>query len=266
MKTAQLMLGFLRTHAARLAAAVLIVAVAPLAACESNPKSKMPIGLASPYGPGAEVVLAVAPLRNESGVSIVDELGFSDTLVNEMQQTQGVSVLPMNRTLAAMRALRLGSIDTPADALALAKAAGADGVVVGSITAWEPYDPPTVGLTLAVIGRSPLMRAPADPSIDPKALRSAHSEAQATDRPQVLGALSVVSETLDSNSGETRELVRRYAEGRHDPNSALGWKRYVSSMSLYGKFACYEMSRRLFEAERQRLGTVAAAKVEPPPR
>lgn len=266
MKTAQTMLRFIRTHAARLVATALIAVSAPLAACESNPKPKMPIGLASPYGPGSEVVLAVAPLRNESGVSIVDELGFSDTLVNEMQQATGVSVLPMNRTLAAMRALSLGSIDTPADALALAKAAGADGVVVGSITAWDPYDPPTIGLTLAVIGRSPLMRAPTDPSIDPKALRSARSERQASDRSQAIGALSVVSETLDANSGETRERVRQYAEGRHDPKSALAWKRYVSSMNLYGKFACYEMSRRLFEAEHQRLGSAATAKVESPPR
>lgn len=260
MKTGQTMLGFIRTHAARVALAAMFAALTPLAACESNPKQQMPTSLSSPYGQGAEVVLAVAPLRNESGVSIVDELSFSDTLVNEMQQTPGVSVLPMNRTLAAMRALRLGSIDTPADALALAKAAGADGVVVGSITAWDPYDPPTIGLTLAIIGRSPLMRAPADPSVDPMTLRSARSEPQTTDRLRVLGALSVASETLDAANGATREQVRMYAEGRHDPKTAMGWKRYVSSMNLYGKFACHEMSRRLFEAERQRLGVMAAAK------
>ena len=230
----------------------LLMAAPFFGACASKQATR-PAELNSPYDTSAEVVLAVAPLRNESGVSVVDELAVSDALVGEIEQTPGVSVLPMNRTLAAMRALRMPQVETPADALALAKAAGADGLIVGSITAWHPYDPPTLGLSLGIFGRSPYMRAPPDPTVDPTALKAARSEPETTDRHQVIGALSTVSQTFDAHNGSTRELVRAYAQGRHDPSSALTWRRYLASMGLYAKFACHEASRLLFDAERQRL-------------
>lgn len=268
MTTAQPMLCSVRRGLARTVLVCLLAALA-LPACESSRRNKkyvMPAELSTPYPPGREVVLAVAPLRNESGVSLVDELSLTDTLVNEMQQASGVTVLPLNRTLAAMRALNLPQVDTPADALALAKAAGADGLVVGTVTAWDPYDPPALGLSLAVFGRGPLMRAPDAATIDPSALRSARSEAQSGAELRSIGALSVVSDTLDASSGATRERVRIYAQGRHDPDSPRGWQRYLVSMGLYAKFACFEMSRRLFDAERQRLGTLEGRGSEAHPR
>src|SRR5262249_27091316 len=70
----------------------------------------------SPYS--APAVIAVAPCRNETGTTVFDELEFTDALVEQLQDVKGLVVLPTNRTLGAMRALRLGSIDTPSQAFA----------------------------------------------------------------------------------------------------------------------------------------------------
>lgn len=254
MKTAQTMLPCCARQAL-LAAFAAFLGV--LASCA--PKYTTPGLLTSPYAGGAgEVVWAVAPLRNESGVSIVDELAVSDALVNEAQQVRGVSVLPINRSLAAMRAIRLPYVNTPTEALALAKALGADGILVGTVTAYHPYDPPTLGLTLALYSASPSMHMPPIPQVDPVRLQSAPRET-ASPAPSIpQQPLAAVSRVFDASNGETREAVRIYAAGRHDPVGPLGWKRYTASMALYAKFACFEMTRQLLDEERARLGNLAA--------
>lgn len=253
----------------RVVCCVLAAAMAASGAGCTNPKKKAekPLVLESPYNTPREVVWAVAPLRNESGVGQVDELALTDTLVNELQEVRGLSVHPVNRTLAAMRALKMGTVASPRDADALAKALGADGVVVGTIHAYDPYDPPVLGLSLAVYGSSAAMGAPpgAVTSVDPASLRSAAREAGAPmTRDAPTQPLSTLSQLFDASLGETREAIRRYAAGRFDPEGPLGWQRYVASMGLYAKFACFEATRRLLELERQRLGDAARTNAEPP--
>lgn len=268
MTTAQTMLSPPFSGARSLGIRLLAVLFAVLACfvpgCAGKRPVEKPTVLTSPYSAPRVVVWAVAPLRNESGVSLIDELALSDTLVNEAQQVEGISILPVNRTLAGMRALKMASVSSQADALSLCKALGADAIIVGSVNAWHPYDPPIIGLSLGLFGTSGVMNVPAASRIDAQSLRSA-----ATDRPipeselppQPLSALSAV---LDASDGNTRELIRRYAKGRHDPESALGWQRYTASMALYAKFACHEMTRRLLEAEQSRLrGSPARTEAAP---
>lgn len=256
MTTAQpmLMCSHLRAALAACAAALLLL----LTGC-AQPRAPMPEILRSPYpGPG-EVIWAIAPLRNESGVSIVNELNVSDTLAGEIAQVHGISVLPVNRTLAAMRALRLPAVSTTGDAVALCRALGADALVVGSITAWNPYDPPTLGLSLALFAVGPGLNPGQASPFDPVSMQSASTDGLASapaldpNRPS-----SAVGGVLDAASGETREAVRRYAAGRHDPKSALTWRRFTASMALYAKFACFEMTQRLLAAEQARLGRSGA--------
>lgn len=253
--------GWLDRCTALAAALALLSTAATLSGCaERRARHVTPVALVSPYPGPSEVVIAVAPIRNESGVSLVDELALSDTLVNELQQAGGLTVLPVNRTLAAMRALKMQGVSTPSEALTLARALGADGVIVGSVSAWDPYDPPTIGMSLAIFGRGPLMRAAPEASVDPDALRSARTETPAGGPIATPGLLSALSETLDASNGTTRQAIRAYAAGRFDPQSALGWQRYTASMGEYTKFVCYEMSRRLLDAERARI-----RQMEPPP-
>ncbi len=257
MTTAQYMLAALCTVNSRRAfgAFALIASALLLSACNgqkyASPTAQLP-AVPSPEG----AIWAVAPLQNESGVSIVDELAFTDTLVAELSDAPGIVVLPVNRTLAAMRALNMPSINTPAQARLLAGALGADAVVVGSITAWDPYDPPVLGISLALFEGAGAPRAPRglNPEDDPMTLRGMTTDGSANPARHADQPLAIFSAVFDASNGNTREAIRQYAEGRHDPRSALGWKRYTASMSLYAKFACFEASRRLIASERTRMG------------
>ncbi|MBL8964967.1 MAG: hypothetical protein JNK70_12975, partial [Phycisphaerae bacterium] len=150
----------------------LLSAVLALAGCRgsSAPRLTPPMVNESPYDPAAgDVLWAVVPLRNESGTSLADPLILSDKVVSAVAEARGLRCLPLNRTLATMRALELPAIRTPAEAQALARALGADGVLVGSITAYDPYVP-TIGLTIALHGRPGAMNASPDRTLDARAL------------------------------------------------------------------------------------------------
>jgi hypothetical protein len=69
----------------------------------------------------------------------------------------------------------------------------------------------------------------------------------------------VASDVLDArNHGVLLEL-REYADGRADPESALGWRAYTASMELYTQFATYHAVRTLLEQEWIRLARVSQA-------
>ncbi|MBL8745330.1 MAG: hypothetical protein JNK58_03130 [Phycisphaerae bacterium] len=249
------MLSFRAPRRATLLGAVLLVSLLPALTlgCANKRPPARPSVLVSPYPAGREIVLAVAPLRNESGVSFIDELALSDTLVNEAQAVEGITILPVNRTLGAMRALKIATVSSQSDALAVCKTLGIDGLIVGTVHAWHPYDPPIIGMSLSLFGMDDRLRAPAAIQVDARSLRSAVTDLPVADAAIPAGPLSAQSAVLDASDGNTRALIRGYAEGRHDPDSALGWRRYTASMALYAKFACHEMTRRLLESERARL-------------
>ncbi|MFA6044154.1 MAG: hypothetical protein WC718_04150 [Phycisphaerales bacterium] len=206
-----------------------------------------PKQLVAPYNTDrGELLWAVVPLRNESGVSTVDAAAMSDKLVAAAEEIQGVHALPLNRTLEAMRSLKMGGVQTPGDAKRLAQAMGADGVLVGSITAYDPYQP-VLGLSLALFAASEPMRA-SSRQLDPRALAASPSDpgvskGQWEDRP-----VSVASENLDAKNNKVLMDVKAYAEGRLNGPNALGWRRYLASMDLYSEFA---MNRMLDDVLRQ---------------
>ncbi|MCA3006414.1 MAG: hypothetical protein LW650_01725 [Planctomycetaceae bacterium] len=224
--------------------------------CASQPELSAPEVQVAPYGTaGNEIVWALAPLRNESGVSQVDVLAVSDTFVGVLTEVRGITCLPMNRTLAAMRALEMASVNSPTDAKRLAMMLGADGVVVGTITAWEPYDPPKLGMNVALFARDGAM-ATAPTGVNPVSLANSPVDTRPAgfaERP-----LAVVSEHLDGKSHEVQMDVRRYAEGRHEDTFALGWRRYLASMELFTQFVANHLTARLMQSERLRLARQSA--------
>ncbi len=213
----------------------------------------------SPYAGRVQAPLwAVAPLANESGAGVVDSLAITDAVVAKVAEARGLACVPTNRVLAAMRALHLASVATPADSRRLAEALGVDAVVVGTITAYDPYDPPTLGLTLGVFHRSGGQAA----MVDSRALQasgSEHATAATGDAPAV-----VVAEHLDGRNHEVLINLRRYADGRHNPEGALGWRSYLASMDLYTQFATYHTVGRLLDAERLRMSRAGLAAAAPP--
>jgi len=244
-----------------LAVATALCAVT-LTGCARSEELNIPEVLVSPYDQTAgDALWAVAPLRNESGTSAVDTLAVSDLLVAKVQETRGLSCVPINRTLAAMRALGMDAVRTPAQARALARNLGVDAIIAGSITAYDPYDPPAVGLTLGLyasgisdMGQGP--RAPGAPgAIDPRAITASASESGVI--LAGLRPLAVVSEHLDARNHATLMDLRRYAVGRSDDRAPLGWRTYTASAPLFTEFAANTALARLLESEQVRLARLA---------
>lgn len=207
-----------------------------------------------------EVLWAVVPLRNESGTSACNPLDVSDKLVAAAEEVRGVRCLPLNRTMEAMRALKMTSINGPSDAAALAAALGADGVLMGSITAYDPYTP-TIGLSIALFARSGAMTGSAKVT---GGVNTRELSASVTEKPLAVGPLreglvATVSEHLDGKNHQVQLDVRSYAIGRHNQGDAMGWRRYLASMPLFTEFASSFAVSRVIQQEWIRLGTAALA-------
>lgn len=239
--------------------ALLVMLPALLGGCAARSDDQLtaPRQLVAPYDTSrSEPVWAVFPLRNESGTSAASSAAISDAIVAAAAQTRGLRVLPLNRTLEAMMALQLERLDGPDDASALAEAMGVDGLILGSITAYDPYTP-TLGLSLALYIRpGALQTGAAQLDLDARALvwqptdYAFFTTSAYEDRPA-----SAVSEHLDGKSHAVQLAVRDFAEGRSDPVSSLGWRRYLASMGLFTEFAAWHTVGRLLDHEWIRLAS-----------
>lgn len=197
---------------------------------------------------------AVAPLRNESGSLQADGVRFADQLARQLENAQGLDVLPVSRVLQAMDGLQLASVTTKVDALTLLKTLGVDALLVGTITDYDPYDPPKLGLAVELyldpratngqprLDPRELTRSPTDPYNLP-------SQPQRTDQP-----VSVVSAFFDAADPAVRERLERYARDRGpEQERQRGWRLYRISIDLYSEFVSYLVSSRLLDVETQRL-------------
>lgn len=243
-------------HCALLALACLPFCL-PLAGCYSTrPELVAPEALVSPYSIAAEPLWAVAPLRNDSGTSLAEPLMLGDALVARLNEVRGLTVLPMNRTLAAMRYLRMTEVATAEDAVALADALGVDAIVAGSLTAFDPYDPPKLGYSLGLYRstRTRMAELASRPGrgADPKSIQTSPRELGAVAVAEATRPLIVVNDHLDAANHAVLMNVKRYAEGRHDAETSLGWRRYTASMELYQDFSAYWAAYRLLQEERLR--------------
>jgi hypothetical protein len=188
----------------------------------------------SPY-PGVETI-AIAPAINLSGSRDFDPLAVSDALYAELQQIPGLNVLPLNRTLFAMRQLGIKSLNDPAQVQKIAESLGAQGLIVPAVTAYDPYNPPVVGMILQMY------------TVQEPGHVEANSAATASRQP-VSQAEAVFNAT---NQSVLREL-RDFAQGRTQYDSALQDQKYLMDSDLYMRFVCHAMSRRLMEVERARV-------------
>ena len=208
--------------------------------------------LVAPYP--SRHVWAIAPLKNESGSLQADGLTIADHFQRQLGSghTQNLDVLPVNRTLQAMQSLGLSSIDNPAQALKLLRTLGCDGLVVGTITAYDPYDPPKLGLGIELYINERLDQLEA---LQLRKLTVAASEAAPNLTPQrpVRNPASIVTGVFNAADPATRDLLVQYGTHRGPQKEPEAWRRYRISMDLYTEFVAYTLSWRLLDAERQRL-------------
>lgn len=267
MTSAQTMLALVSPARSAVLALALVLGMGP--GCESirkRDKLTPATVIRAPYDVArGDVLWGVAPLANESGTELVDPLAISDKLVAAAEEVEGIRTVPLNRTLMTMRAIGMTSVQTPTDVRQLATAMGVDGLIVGTVTAYDPYDPPTLGLSLALFARTGAMHlaAPLE-EIDPRALAASPTDSIAPRAAAGDGPAAVVSANLDARDHNVLMALRDYAAGRHDPVSALGWRRFTASMDLYTQFAAQHMVAALVAKERERLAPPLTVAEEPP--
>ncbi len=218
--------------------------------CEGFMSRKPAAALSSPYA--TRQVWAIAPLRNDSGSLQADGLVMADHLHRQLENASNLDVLPVNRTLAAMQALNMPQVTSPSQAVQLMRVLGADGLVVGSITAYDPYDPPKLGLTLELYtneridrGDAANLRRLTTAATDPSP--GLASNAALSQPVTIVGAVLVASDP------QTRELLEYYGAHRGSEGEQGTWRMYRISMDLYSEFAAYVMGRNLLEAEGRRV-------------
>jgi hypothetical protein len=205
-------------------------------------------------------VFAVAPLRNESGSLYADGLKMADRISEQLTLTANIDTVPVNRVLAAMQTLGLPSVNNKEQALRLRSALGVDGLVVGTLTAYDPYDPPTIGLNIELY---------LDPRHTSAAFDVRRMSRAASDRgwrfegytssDQPVSALSLLYNAADPAVQDRLEVFAT-ERGTDRGATATDARLFRISTDLYRGFVAYEVCRRLMQAETARLAPPPPAK------
>ncbi len=183
-------------------------------------------------------VWAVAPAINLSGQQQIDPVLQADLLFQQLQQVQGLTVIPVNRVIEVYSALRIEKIETPQQANLVCDLLGCQALIVPTVTIFDPYSPPKFGGALQWFGKPGSFSRP--DGIDPRELARQAKDQAGMSMPQHADFLQAVG-MFDAANGSTRAAVLSYAAGRNDPVGPLGTKEYFISMDRYCGFAYHEL-------------------------
>jgi hypothetical protein len=216
-----------------------------LLGCESKPP---------PYGREAQVQLsgkrkqvwAVAPAVNLSGQGGVDPLLQADLVYGQLQQIQGVTAIPVNRVAEVYGSLHLEKVQSAEQAALVCDLLGCDGLLVPTVTLYDPYDPPKFGAALQLFRKPSGFDRPQAPDARELARRATPGETQSLPPPGAQDFRQAVA-VFDAANGSTRDDLSFYATGRNDPSGPLGAKQYLVEMDRFCGFAYFSLIRQLIE-------------------
>jgi len=206
-----------------------------------------PSSLLAPYS--APQLWAVAPLANESGTTAIDRMSITDLLSEQFQQVEGVNTVPVNRVLLAMQRLGLNAVTTPQDARNLIVVLGVDGLVVGTITAWDPYQPPKLGLAVQLFTTAAMPNTTG--AFDPNVARRATGETNSN--PSTAAPIAQAAGIWDASNHQTLASLQSFTRGRTRLDSAYGPDLYLVDMDLYTQFVAHRLVEKLLRNEYSRL-------------
>lgn len=218
-----------------------------LAGCNSTHKqdyygTEMKLSLAGNRGQ----IWAVAPVINLSGERGVDPLLQADLVYHQLQAVKGLTVVPVNRVVEVYASLGIDSVQSEQQAAQVSQLLGCDALLVTSVTAFDPYNPPKMGAAMQLFARNGSF-ANGGKLIDPHDL--AHSAGEKSDgaegmddaslprNPNILQSVGM----FDAADGSVRQQVKIYAAGRYDPTGAMGDREYLQSMDRYCGFVYHHL-------------------------
>ena len=235
------------TTGSRSRAVILLVTLICASLLGCGARLKRPTVLAAPYQ--TQQLWAVVPFANESGVSIVDPYTTADAFTQQLQQVKGIDTVPVNRVIVAMRQLDMKGANSAADVRQLANVLDVDGIVIGTVTAYDPYPPMKFAAAVQLFQTNRNRRDIFDP-------RDLTRSTSGTVSPGVLasdGPVAQAAGVFDAANHQTLAWLKKYATGRSEPQGAYGRDIYLVSMDLYTQFVSFRLIHDLLQSEQARL-------------
>jgi hypothetical protein len=192
------------------------------------------------------MTIAVAPALNVSGSAKLDSNRVADLMASELSYVAGIEVIPVNRVLAVLADQNRLRVESPGHALEVAKALGADAILVFAVTEYDPYEPPVVGITAQLFG-SRRGRVAAFNAVA-ESRRPTPSRGGPASSP--LAPVAQTQRVFDASHEWVSAQVRRFAKARSADKSPLGWRKYLASQQHYLRFCCHWTIRALVDAPR----------------
>jgi len=222
---------------------ILVICTQGLSGCrQTEPQYGTEAQLALPAAHGAQV-WAVAPEVDLSGQREVDPILQADLLYQQLQTVRGITAVPVNRTAEVYASLGIVRVQSEDQASLVCEMLGCDGLVVPTVTAYDPYNPPKFGASLQLFRARP---AATVARVDPRELtRRAAPPVDEALPPPGAGSYRQAVGMYDAANGSVRDAVLRYAAGRSDPVGPMGAKEFVASMDRYCGFVYHELIARL---------------------
>jgi len=188
-------------------------------------------------------VLVVAPVQNLSDSEDFDALRISDLIASEFLSFDNVAVVPLNLTLAELERQGRCSVETPEDAVELARALGADATIVSAITEYDPYPPPVVGL---IMQWYPAHAERREEGFDPvTASRAVSSGPENLSEGGLVGPRWQVQRVFNAADESVLRQLRAYAATREGHDSPYGWRKYIRSQELYVRYCGWATIRTM---------------------
>ena len=125
-------------------------------------------------------------------------------------------------------------------------------MLVQTITAYDPYNPPKIGASLQLFSSSGGGAVEAA-GVDPRELvrQAAPVPGQPLPDPDAGGFRQAVG-MFDAANGSVREDLFRYAAGRNDPAGPMGPKEYLVSIDRYSGYVYHTLIEQLMQSKRRR--------------
>lgn len=185
------------------------------------------------------MVFAVGPVLNFSGDFSVDPVKVADLLASELTFVDGATVLPVSRVVAVLMAQGKSQIESPAHALQIADAVGADGIIVAGITEYDAYTP-TMGLAMQLYETAAATpRRNDSPSVTHPIRPVSMADFAASQAPT-----AQVQVIYNGNHRHVADLIKAYAATR-DEGLQMGWRQYLKVQTLFVRFCWHDAISRL---------------------
>ena len=195
-------------------------------------------------------VWAIAPAINLSGQQEVDPILQADLAYAQLQTIKGLTVVPVNRVAEVYATLRIDRVQSVEQAVIVCDLLGCDAIIVPTVTAYDPYNPPKMGAALQMFRKNAAPISGGAEQIDPRALTRAARPlpTDALPEPQAGPFVQAVG-MFDAANGSVRDALLAYAKGRNDPLGPLGAKEYFVSMDRYCGFVYHELIGKLLRTQ-----------------